>query len=344
MKILFSLIFLSLLSCKKEDATSQVKHINQIDEDKMLLVLSAPSINNEYYEKAFDAIVQFHVRYAKAVMENDNIIIVADEKTMPYYEKHLPKDVLLKVDLYDIWMRDFTTTNPLSPVQFKYTWASMTQKESEEVQNSFNDFVEKYDINFKSTSYIMDGGNIVDNYAGKIITTTRFLEDNDLIKEEAKSILKSLLNAKEVAIISYDDDVLAHADGMVSWIDENTLLVNDYSFDADFRTEVLDELKSSFPDTKIMEVPFKEVNDAWEGFASSTGINVNSTLTFNNIYVPIYDMPHEKKFFEILEKNTTKKVIKIKANEVSPMGGSVRCLTWQLTGKNAEKLIIAARK
>ena len=90
---------------------------------------------------------------------------------------------------------------------------------------------------------LIDGGNIVDNYAGKAITTTRFMEDNSLSYEEAKHELKQLLGANAIAIIEADEEVLAHSDGMVSWIDENVLLVNDYSTSPDFRTAVIDELK-----------------------------------------------------------------------------------------------------
>ncbi len=39
-----------------------------------------------------------------------------------------------------------------------------------------------------------------------------------------------------------------------------------------------------------------------------------------------------------------KPVIEVEANGVCDLGGSVRCLTWQLTGDNAEKLIMAARE
>jgi agmatine/peptidylarginine deiminase len=158
----------------------------------MLLVLSAPSIHDTYYSEAFEKIVDFHIRYAKAVMENDNIIVVADKDTKKYYEKDLPEDILLIDNIYDIWMRDFTTINPLSPVQFTYTWASMSKDESKEVQRSFTKFANKYNIKRQFTNLIIDGGNIVDNYAGKIITTTRFMEDNNLSYKDAKKELKKV--------------------------------------------------------------------------------------------------------------------------------------------------------
>jgi agmatine/peptidylarginine deiminase len=291
--------------------------------------------------------VDFQISYANAIMGNDNIVIIVDKDTMPYYENQLPDDILITAEVYDIWMRDFTTVNPQNPIQFTYTWASMTKKESREVQNSFVKIADHYGIQRVTTDLLIDGGNIVDNYVGKVITTTRFMEDNNLSYEEAVEELANLLNADEVAIIEADEEVLAHSDGMVSWIDDDVLLVNDYSDDPSFRNMVMDELLAAFPTTTIIEVPVEYTTNPpgeWEGFESACGVNLNATVTFNNIYVPVFNMPHDQTAVSIIKENTTKKVITINAEAVCPMGGSVRCLTWQLTGENAEKLILAARE
>ena len=326
---------------------SGIRMSNVISDDRMLLVLSAPSVHDTYYSSAFQLIIDFQVNYAKAVMGHDNVVVIVDADTKSHYENRLPGDVLITADVYDIWVRDFTTLNPLNPVQFRYTWASMTQQESVEVQNSFKTFADRYEIQRDTTDLLLDGGNMVDNYAGKVVTTTRFMEDNSLTYSEAEQELKRLLNATEVAILEPDEEVLAHSDGMVMWTDENTLLVNDYSDYPDFRASVMDELETSFTDTAIIEVPVQYVSNEpgqWEGFESACGVNLNSVLTFRNIYVPVFSMPHDQQAVDIIRQNTDRNVITVNAEGVCPMGGSVRCLTWQLTGENAEKLIIAARE
>jgi len=348
MKIIAILLFLfaTIFSCSCTDEPIE-NYANEMASDKMLLVLSAPSIHDPYYADAFQMIVNFQIEYAKAIMGNDNVVVIVDRQTKPYYKGKLPEDVLITDDVYDIWMRDFTTVNPLHPVQFKYTWASMTQQESIEVQNSFIAFADQYGIQRVKTNLLIDGGNIVDNYDGKVVTTTRFMEDNNLSYERAKQELMYLLGATQVAIVEPDEEVLAHADGMLSWIDENTLLVNDYADDTAFRTLVMNELLASFPDATIIEVPVQFTENPpgeWEGFESACGINLNATVTFNNIYVPVFNMSHDEEAIGIIKENTTKKVIEINAEGVCAMGGSVRCLTWQLAGKNAEKLILAARE
>ena len=335
---------IAFVSCNKTD---QNLNSNEVNNDRMLLVLSAPSVYEPYYSSAFQLIVDFHINYAKAVMGNDNVVVLVDADTRPYYKGKLPEDVLLNADIYDIWVRDFTTVNPLSPVQFKYTWASMTQQESIEVQNSFSDFANRYGIERSTSGLLLDGGNIVDNYAGRAITTSRFMTDNNLTYANAKQQLMDLLGASEVAIIEPDEPVLAHADGMTCWIDDNVLLVNDYSSDTAFRNTVMHELQASFPNTTIIEVPVQFVSNppgVWVGFESACGIHLNATVTFRNIYVPVFNMSHDQQVTDIIKQNTSKKVIPVNAEGVCPMGGSVRCLTWQLTGTNAEKLILAARE
>jgi agmatine/peptidylarginine deiminase len=108
----------------------------------------------------------------------------------------------------------------------------------------------------------------------------------------------------------------------------------------------MNELTKSFPGTQIIEIPveFQENKPGeWEGFSSACGVHLNAVLTKENLYVPMFGIVNDEKVLGIIRKNTTKKVIPILAEKVCPMGGSVRCLTWQLSGENAEKLVLAAR-
>lgn len=345
MKLLL-LPLLSLLFGCEDPEPDQTTLTNETNENRMLLVMSAPSVNDTYYRDAFNLIVQFQINYAKAIMGNDNVVIITDSQTKRFYEDELPADVLIEAEVYDIWMRDFSTVNPINPQRFRYTWASMTRQESIEVQNSFTAFAQSNSIQMDANQYLIDGGNLVDNYAGAAVTTTRFLEDNNLTYEQGVQVLKDILGLTQVAILPPDEEVLAHSDGMVSWLDANTLLVNDYSADADFKTQVMNELTGAFPSANIVEVPVAYTQNPpgiWEGFESACGVNLNATVTFQNIYVPTFNMPHETEALSIIRSNTAKNVIEVDAQGVCAMGGSVRCLTWQLAGENATRLIEAAR-
>lgn len=316
-----------------------------VRKESMVLVLAAPSVDNEYYTTYFDKIVEFQVNYAQKVINHsaDSVRILVDERTKEYYEGRLPDNVLVAQEMYDIWIRDFATVNPFYPVQFVYTYASMSEEESVITQRMFSDFADRYGIEREKTSYYIDGGNVVDNYAGRVVVTTRFLEDNDLEYDEGKDVLKELLRAFEVAIVEADDDVLAHADGMVAWLDDDVLAVNDYSkMDEEFHNLVMDELERSFADVKIVSVPVLFDNggvDEERGIGSACGINLNLVATHSTLYVPVFGGEEEKEALAIIRANTKKSVVEIDAKNICLFGGSVRCTTWQLSESNAKGLL-----
>lgn len=316
----------------------------------MLLVLVAPSVHDVYYKNNIKKIIHFQIEYAKSVIAKDNIIVILDKDTKHYFEGELPEDILLVSDVDDIWIRDFATVNPLHPVEFKYSWASVTKKESEEIQSTFTtftNFTNFYGIKKANSDLILDGGNLLDNYHGDIITTTRFLKDNKLSLFEGTKSLEKILNVQRVAIIEPDEEVLAHADGIVMWIDKNTLAINNYTGQDDrYQKRIIKNLKRTFPDIKIVEIPIGSNNtiSKWGGFSSVCGIYVNAVVTFRYIYVPVFSKFSDRRVLSKIRENTSKKVIPIIAKNVCSMGGSVRCLTWQLAGENALKLIEAARK
>ena len=123
------------------------------------------------------------------------------------------------------------------------------------------------------------------------------------------------------------------------WASTDTLLVNRY--DEPFRGRVIAALREGLPGVKIVEVAPGYSDETWKGFASAYGLNVNSTVTNNCIYVPVYGTATDTAFLETLKQNTDKEIIGVNAKDVCRMGGSVRCLSWQLTADNARKLIAA---
>lgn len=342
-KSLFLLPIALLVTCDLGDAEEQ-EFTNKISTNRMTLVLSVPSINNTYYEKVHQQIIDFHIAYAQTVMHHDNIVVVADAATMPLLVKHLPADILLEETIEDIWMRDFTTVIPSNPVQFHYR-PSYFDKISDAIfiQNKFKKFAKRYGLKFRKTNLKIDGGNIVDNNVNCAITTERFLEDNDLTLTEGQTALETALEMEYVAVIPYDDEVMGHADGMVMFSDDKTVLVNVY--DEPFRSEVINALKEQLPeDIKIVEIPAKFDHSTWDVFASACGVNLNSTVTHYYIYTPIFENEMDEQALELIQQNTTKTVHTIPAKGVCFMGGSVRCLTWQIQDENARKMIEAARK
>ena len=312
----------------------------------MLLVLVVPSKRDSYYKHHFNSIIDFHVSYAEAIIEGgDNVVIFADKTAMPFLKSRLPNENLLLIDeQLDPWIRDVSPVFPGKNIQFQYS-GGLKKKEAKFLQKNFNKVISKYNVSPSvRVDFLNDGGNFVYNRElGIVLTTDKFLKLNKTIRSEAKPILEGIFDAK-VVILPADDEKLGHVDGMCAFVNNTLLLVN-YEDDPEFRDSVLDKL------VLLDEVTIKEINcpvskkKASGGFASAYGIYVNCVQTENAVYVPIFNDPQDEDalalFREIL--SCGKKIIPVDASNVCHLGGSLRCLSWEVEGEDAHRLVQAAK-
>lgn len=338
-----------LTACEKEETLIQdseeiIFGQNGIGEES-LIVLSAPSIHNNYYSAAFDDIIDYLINFAQTVEGKDKAVILADAATMPYLENEVPSHMLLEANVEDIWIRDFGPVLPNQQVKFNYQPDFQSRSISNQIDNSFEDWFFDMGLSYgEQTNLILDGGNVVDNGKDRVIVTDRFLFDNpQLTKEQAKNKLKDLLKVSQVAIIpELAGDATGHADGMLMWATDNTILLHEVADNK--RTEIISELKSVFPGVEIVELKNYYQPETWQGFTSACNVFVNSLVTDDYIYMPTFNSAYDTEMFDIVQANTNKTVVPIPAEGVCFMGGSVRCLSWQMKGSNADIIIGEARK
>ncbi len=333
------LVLVSLFYSSGAAMAANKPFINIAQDDRMLIVIAAPSVEDPYYKDAFQGIIDFDIRYAKAVMGHDNIVVLADKKTMPYLHDHLPPDVLLEAEVLDIWMRDFATVHPEKMVQFVYD-----RPAERDIQESFTAFAQENALTFLQSTLKVDGGNVVDNGSGKVILTDKvFARNPHLTEDEVLMELEEVLGATEIAIIPMDDEYLGHADGMVMFVGPNTVLVSDYPDEPAFKHEILAGLTAELSKIDIVTIEGNGYGAQYGKYASACGIYVNAVVTKNYIYAPVFGTSQDEDAIETVRKNTRKTVITVNAESVCYLGGNVRCLSWQLTGENAKKLIESAR-
>lgn len=317
------------------------KEYNAVKENRMLIVLQAPSIKDSYYSEHFNKIIKFYIHFAKAILNKDNVIVLADKDTLPYLEKELPKEILLESNIEDIWIRDFAAVFPSKMLLFNYD-----RPNEPHIQKSFRDFIHRYNLKFKTIDLKLDGGNLVDNNKNAIILTEKILDRNpDYSKKEIIEKLKEIFNIDFVSIIPMDDEYLGHSDGMVMFLNEKSVLVNSYDEDPDLYRSVKNRLTSDIPQIEIVTVKGEGYGGKYGNYASACGIYVNSIVTNNYIYIPIFgNSKTDKDAIKLIRENTDKTVVPIDAKSICFLGGSLRCLSWQLTGENAKKLIEAGLK
>ena len=311
------------------------------DKDETLFVLSAPSINNSYYKSVFEQIIDYMVNFVHIVRNQNDVIILVDRATMSSFEGKVPDDVLIEANITDIWIRDFAPVLPSRQIKFRYAPKYHKTSQSLEIDQSFEQWFSDNALTFENKSeIILDGGNVVDNPEGsRVVLTDRILKENRTFnKEEMKIHLQNLLDVRQVAIIpEIPDDTTGHADGMVMWVNNTKLLLHDMPEPQ--RSQIRRELENSFPEVEIVEVPDYFEYSTWKGFVSACNIFVNSVVTDRYIYMPTFNGRHDQSMLELIQSHTDRKVIGIPAEKVCFMGGSVRCLSWQVKGDLKDKIL-----
>ena len=83
---------------------------------------------------------------------------------------------------------------------------------------------------------------------------------------------------------------LGHADGVMRFVDDDTVVVNDYSYtDPDYRQCLLDEMDRS--GLKVIELPYMPPCRFSRSIASAIGVYVNFLQVRGAIFVPTYKNP-----------------------------------------------------
>ena len=249
----------------------------------------------------------------------------------------------------DLWTRDFGFVNPNRPFKFRYQPKRyLSVADAQFVDEEFRKFLRGLGIApgnstsaggnityLSNEQLIEDGGNVVDNHFGKAILSERFFENSNFsnIKPRQKLIeaLEQSINAS-VLFIPDPGDTTGHADGAVSFIEPDTLLIADYASRTSYTT-LKNLTNAKFPDVKVVRLPCLDVNiSAWKG-RSAVGVYVNILYTDSSVYVPTFERQVEDtRAVNIVKANVKsgRKVKTINTARLSGLGGSVRCMTMQI--------------
>lgn len=315
-----------------------------------LIVLAAPITGDAYYADVADAIFDFHVAYANSISQHDQVLVLTDAGAYTRYAEALGADKVLITPMADIWARDFGSANPEQPTFFRYTAAGQGggragQEDADAVQDTLAELATDAGLIIQETDLLNDGGNFVDDYAGNAVVSRKFLQDNGLSEDEGRTVLQHTTGITNVAFITADEQGgLEHADGVVSFVDTNTLIINSYPEDPAYVRRLRHDLESGLPGVVIHEIvtPYdgSEIYDA--RFGSACGLYTNALVTPERIYFPQFGIPEDAVALSQVRAATSREVIPVQSSQVCHMGGGVRCMSWQLRGANAQALLAHA--
>jgi agmatine deiminase len=244
----------------------------------------------------------------------------------------------------NIWCRDFmpvkSADNKLVQFCYKPIYLTETIKSNitiPKVDQILNRL--KIEVNHKS-DLKLDGGAI-EIFGDKAIVSDRVLrENNDRSISSVLSEIKDKLSLKKLVVVpQYPDDYTGHVDGIIRFIDENTVLINEEMPDLNitdepnwYKRKMHNNWFYSFAmalenhGLKAIPMPMTEYidNDKQTQF----GLYINFLKLKDVIVMPAYETAKDDDAALILEKAYRRPVIRINSKELAKRGGIINCVTW----------------
>ncbi|GHU59005.1 hypothetical protein FACS189411_15310 [Bacteroidia bacterium] len=236
----------------------------------------------------------------------------------------------------DIWCRDYMPIPSANGklVQFRYDPSSLKGKEEWEASRSDpKEICRVNGINTHSSDINLDGGNVL-RCSDRVIISDRVYYENPEYTDKAVLIadIKSLLEVNEIIVIpSQKSDLTGHADGMVRFVDRDTILGNDRKLDFRNWADGINRVLTKHH-LKYIDIPFFEYRDRNHPY-NAVGIYVNYLEIKNLIVLPIFEVPDNKdnEVVELFKKIFPDRAIEtINYTDVALEGGLLNCTTWTL--------------
>ena len=237
----------------------------------------------------------------------------------------------------DIWCRDYMPVQTESGklIQFKYDPSYLKgKKEWEESRSDVKEICEKNNIVATESDINLDGGNVLICDGRAIISDRIFTENPTYDKTSLVNELTKLLECEIIIIPAINGDYTGHADGMVRFVNRNTILGNRMADEYKYWQKGMQKVLETYNLTYI-DLPFlTDIKDSKHP-ESAIGIYVNYLEVNDLIVAPIFNREEDKQVIEILKNAFPNKQIEtINYNDVAQEGGLLNCTTWVVHKKD----------
>ena len=227
----------------------------------------------------------------------------------------------------DIWARDFLPVQVGNEfVTFRYAPDYLRGYDHLRTEESVCDAVPFLKARHRS-DLIIDGGNLVSSGPMVAATDKVYRENPDQSREGIRKKLSKILGARScVVLLKEPGDPIGHSDGLVRFLDEWTVVTNDYSnIDPGYGQRVTAVLARH--GLEVVKFPYSVSTTVTDGIPSAVGNWVNFLRVGNLIVVPEFGYPADRTAVSILRDRLPNcSVVPLYATDLACRGGVLNCV------------------
>lgn len=227
----------------------------------------------------------------------------------------------------DIWLRDFMPIKTKSGKYISFRYEPSYLDNYTDLKTDFRKEIAPL-LSLENLVYSdinLDGGNIVFSSSREtaIISDRIFIENRNYSSAELVQELEHLLEAKIIIIPSLRCDMTGHADGMVRFVDENTVIGNCVPSKNGLEQRIKSVLQKHV--IEVIDFPyFSSPKD------SAVGCYLNFLETDQTVFLPAFGVDMDSKAIETAQNIFNKAIVPININEIAEHGGVLNCISWEI--------------
>mgnify|MGYP000681680260 FL=1 len=225
----------------------------------------------------------------------------------------------------DIWLRDYMPVKTKSGKYLSFGYEPSYLAGDPQLRTNFKtDIAPHFVLPVTYSNINLDGGNVVfsPSKTKAVITDRVFSENPEYDKNTLLLELEKLLEASVLIISSLKSDMTGHADGMVRFVDENTIVTNASLSPYGFETKVKKSLQNY--GFNVIDFPYFDSNGN-----SAIGCYLNFLETGQAIFLPVFSVDTDNKAIQTAKHIFHKAIIPVNINEIAADGGLLNCISWE---------------
>ena len=224
---------------------------------------------------------------------------------------------------FHIWTRDYMPVQVSKDKLVRFNYSPDYLKDNPEYKPDTYAILSALGLQVMDSDIIIDGGNVISCGDKVIMTDKVFRENPHYDREVLIDTLSQLLEAKIVLIPEDYYDEYGHADGMVRYVGEGRVLLNNYcDFDKVLQKKMLAALSPHFDITELHYGTYTDMSWAYLNF-----LHVG-----HHILIPVMDDKlGEVAFRQIADAFPQCKCHPVYLYEsIVHEGGALNCSTWNI--------------
>lgn len=187
---------------------------------------------------------------------------------------------------------------------------------------------------YRQEPIVLDGGNVVACRTKVILTEKVYKENPAIERPRLRDRLKEIFEAECIFIPKQAGDYVGHSDGVVRFVDENRVLMNDYStVDPGYGDRVRNVLEKKRLKVETLPMFEEKGQRRRDEIESAVGIYINYLRVGNVVVVPGYGGPEDEIAVEKIRQVMPNAVVsEVPCRTLADKGGVLNCISWTIKG------------